>query len=491
MTSPSGSPLPLPTTATTLVVGAGLAGLVVAYRLRQAGVAATVVEARDRPGGRIHSVPQALGTTLTAELGGEAFDSDHGASLSLAQDLGLPIADLWATVPPSDTDFCWFDGQPWDSRPLLAEFTRLMQARRGDFEAVTQFLATARRTPAIAALDALSIPAYMVAIGASPALQRWVDRAYTIKYGTEARQQSCLNLLCFFRQLADCGSLFGWSDERFYIAGGNGQLPQALAAQMQDALVLNTVLTALTALAEGGYVATLQRGETVVDCRCDRVVLTVPFSVLRHIPLRVALPDPQRQAIAELAYNTPTKLITAYDSKPWRTQAPQGLAYTDLTVQHCWEASDSLLSPHQGLLVAYPGGDSGQAISQADLATATEAMLQDLQQMFPGLLAHRRPTGSLRSPWLTDPHSRGAYACYGVGQWTAFYGWEGQRAGSVWFAGEHCSRQYQGYMEGACETAEQVALEILMDLNLTAAVQHQRDRLHYHQTLRQQGFALA
>ncbi|MDA0866989.1 MAG: NAD(P)-binding protein [Cyanobacteria bacterium] len=60
-----------------LVVGAGLAGLVATYRLRQAGVAVDLIEARDRPGGRVLSVTHALGTGIAAEMGGEAFDSDY------------------------------------------------------------------------------------------------------------------------------------------------------------------------------------------------------------------------------------------------------------------------------------------------------------------------------------------------------------------------------------------------------------------------------
>jgi monoamine oxidase len=477
-----------PPCADTVVIGAGLAGLVTAYRLRQAGVAVTVIEARDRPGGRVLSVPQALGTDLTAELGGEAFDSDHAASLTLAQELGLPIADLWAAVPPSPTDWCWFEGAAWDSAALQREFTQLMQSRAADWAAIAQFMAQAVLTPKVRALDGLSIPQYLATTAASPSLRTWIEHAYTIKYGTDANQQSCLNLLCFFRRLEDCEHLFGWSDERFYISGGNGQLPQALAAQLGEALVLNTRLIGLTARPEGGYQVTVQRGEQTTIQTCDRVVMTVPFSVLRQIPLQVNLPPQQRQAIAHLGYNSPTKLITAYDGKPWRSRAPQGMAYTDLPIQHCWEASDSLLSSVGGLLVAYPGGQAGQTLSTADLDTATKAVLQDLNQVFPGLSTHHRPTGSLRSKWIRDPLSQGAYACYRVGQWTAFYGWEGQRADSVFFAGEHCSREYQGYMEGACETAEQVVLEILTDLDLPAAAKEQRDRLHHHTNVRQQGF---
>lgn len=457
----------------TLVVGAGLAGLVVAYRLRQAGQAVTVVEARDRAGGRVLTVPQALGTAIAAELGGEAFDSGHIASLTLAQELGLPMTDLWATAPPSDGGLCWFDGQSWDRTALMAEFTAGMQAHAADWEAVQQFMADGVRTAVIAALDALSIPAYLDHMGLSAPLQRWVSVAYTIKYGMEAAEQSSLNLLSFFRSSADCEELFGGSDERFYLRGGNGQLPSALAAQVADALVLNTALTALETAPEGGYWATLQapleppleQGTTIHRVKCDRVVLTIPFSVLRSIPLDLDLPPQQRRAIAELGYNTPTKVITAYDAKPWQHRASQGVAYTDLPLRHCWEASDSLLTPGGGLFVAYLGGKTGQAASDNSLEGATAAVLQDLGEIFPELMGHHLPVGSLRSPWLTDPYSQGAYSCYRVGQWTAFYGWEGQRAGNVWFAGEHCSRRYQGYMEGACETGEQVALEILMDLS--------------------------
>ena len=488
MASPPSSVSALPSYIPTLIIGAGLAGLVTAYRLRQAGVAVTVIEARDRPGGRVLSVPQALGTDLTAELGGEAFDSDHIASLTLARELDLPIADLWAVVPPSPTDLCWFEGHAWDSAALMREFAQLMQGRAADWEAVAQFMAQAVPTPKILALDALSIPQYLAVTTASPSLRTWVEHAYTIKYGTDASQQSCLNLLCFFRRLEDCEHLFGWSDERFYIRGGNGQFPQALAARLGEVLVLNTALTGLAAQPGGGYQVTVQRGDQTSLHHCDRVVVTVPFSVLRQIPLQLDLPPQQRQAIAQLGYNSPTKLITAYDGHPWRSRAPQGVAYTDLAMQHCWEASDSLLSSQGGLLVAYPGGQAGRALAMADLDTATDAVLQDLNQVFPVLIAHHLATGSLRSGWLSDPHSQGAYACYRVGQWTACYGWEGRRTGSVFFAGEHCSRQYQGYMEGACETAEQVVWEIFTDLGLPAAVREQCDRLHYHAQVRQQGF---
>jgi monoamine oxidase len=212
------------------------------------------------------------------------------------------------------------------------------------------------------------------------------------------------------------------------------------------------------------------------------VILTLPFSGLRRLDLRVTLSAPQRRAIAELGYSTPTKLITAYRQKVWRQQGLNGLAYTDLPMQHCWEASDSLRSANTALLVAYPGGQTGQAIAAQSSEQIAIALHRDLSQLFPAIAAHRLTPRLLRSEWLTDPWSAGAYSCYQVGQWTAFYGWEGRRVERLWLAGEHCSRRYQGYMEGACETAERVVAELLSDRRLTVAAQQQRSRLqHLHQ----------
>jgi monoamine oxidase len=75
--------------------------------------------------------------------------------------------------------------------------------------------------------------------------------------------------------------------------------------------------------------------------------------------------------------------------------------------------------------------------------------------------------------WPTHPHTLGSYACYRPGQW-AFYGIEGAREGNVHFCGEHCSLEFQGYMEGAAETGALVAAAILDDLGLEPSPMHRR-----------------
>ena len=70
----------------------------------------------------------------------------------------------------------------------------------------------------------------------------------------------------------------------------------------------------------------------------------------------------------------------------------------------------------------------------------------------------------VRFHWPTHEWVKGSYACYTPGQRTAFRGAEGERVGQLHFAGEHCSLQFQGFMEGAIETGEATARALLADL---------------------------
>jgi monoamine oxidase len=80
--------------------------------------------------------------------------------------------------------------------------------------------------------------------------------------------------------------------------------------------------------------------------------------------------------------------------------------------------------------------------------------------VFPGIAAARLDKEA-RFTWPTFAWTRGSYACYRPGQWTGFAGEEGRRVGNLHFAGEHTSREAQGFMEGGCESGERVAAEIL------------------------------
>jgi monoamine oxidase len=478
-----------------LIVGAGLAGLVVAYRLQQAGLACDVVESCDRIGGRIHSLPNTFGTGLTAELGGEVFDSHHLACIRLAQSLGLTLVDLWAPNNPEPSQICppqtelyYFGGQRISRAEIWADAAPIAASIATDRTKFQTFLKTGEITPELVALDHLSIVEYLAHKQASPRLQSILSLAYTIKYGLDAEQQSCLNFLLYWQ--TDTFNLYGHSDERFCIAGGNQQIPERLAALLSDRATLplgqqtiqtQTALEAIKQLTDGRYQCSFKQHQATYDKTYDLVVLTLPFSVLRHLSMHVELPPVQRLAIDTLSYSSATKLITGYHHKHWeRIDNNNGIAFTDLPIQHLWETCGSVgHGAGAGLLTNYRGGQAGLT---CEAATDTTILLQDfltqLDILYPGIQSAHMPQSLIRTSWNQNPHSRGTYAVYSPGQWTRFYGQEGKPCGNLLFAGEHCSQGFQGYMEGACDTAEWAASQVLYRVGLQAQAQQQYDYWH-------------
>ncbi len=88
-----------------------------------------------------------------------------------------------------------------------------------------------------------------------------------------------------------------------------------------------------------------------------------------------------------------------------------------------------------------------------------------LERVFPGVQAARSEKGA-RWHWPSSPFSKGSYPCYTPGQWTGLRGAEGSPVGNVFFAGEHCSLDYQGFINGAAETGRKVAQSVLQRIGV-------------------------
>jgi monoamine oxidase len=104
----------------------------------------------------------------------------------------------------------------------------------------------------------------------------------------------------------------------------------------------------------------------------------------------------------------------------------------------------------------------GTTLDTPQVATYTQQYLQQLETVWPGVSAYYTGLATLSTPW-SDPNLLGSYSCWKVGQYTAFSGYEGVRQGKIHFAGEHCSINFQGYMEGGASEGARAANEILSD----------------------------
>ncbi|MEH2436477.1 MAG: NAD(P)/FAD-dependent oxidoreductase [Nostoc sp.] len=447
-----------------LVVGAGIAGLTAAYRLHQAGVPVDIIEARSRVGGRIRSLANAAGTGVTVELGGEFIDADHTKLRSLAQELGLTIVDLLPTDKGLVPETWYFQGRKIPELEIINYFIPLAQKIDEDLVAIGDGDVTYRSyNQATFALDNTSIAEYLEQAKINPILQEMLYVSYTTEYGREAAEQSCLNLVFLIGTNTDKFSVYGESDERYTIRGGNDQVPRLLADYLANTIQTETELEAICIRPDGRYRVSLRSGYRTFDRTYERILLTLPFSTLRLVKLQVNLPAIKQKAIAELGYGTNAKLITAYQQKLWRTKYNSTAAtFTDTGFQNTWEPSRYQKGP-KGLITDFTGGEHGLSLGKGSAESQAEILLPQLDRIFPGI-KNLRQGQAIRAYWPGEQYTRASYTCYLVGQWTGIGGAEQERVGNLFFAGEHCSQSYQGYMEGGCRTGEVAAKRILKDL---------------------------
>ncbi|MDR7380725.1 flavin monoamine oxidase family protein [Promicromonospora iranensis] len=449
-----------------VVVGAGLAGLTAAYRLTQAGYRPIVYEAADRIGGRCWSNRRWRGGQVS-EHGGELIDTGHTEILDLVEELGLDVENRVEATPPGTEPFYFFDGSPYlvdDVRDDLREI--LPQARR-DAEAAGFPITYDSHTPRARELDLMSIRQWIEAYvpgGPSSRLGRLLDVAYTIEYGAEIERQSALNLINLFGySTAEDPQLFGESDEVFHVAGGNDRIVARLADALTDRIVTGTALTAVTALSRGDrgrYAVSLtSRGRTTTEV-ADLLLLALPFSLLRRVDLRDAgFPALKRTAIEDLPMGANTKLALQFDRRAWQEAGCDGDTFADTGYQATWDTT--LGQPGEtGILTNFTGGRVALDFAGDPPARYARRFLAQLSPVLPGVPP--RWTGAVALDyWPCYRWTRGSYSYYGVGQYTAFAGVEGEPVGTCYFAGEHTSIESQGYLNGAVESGERAAREML------------------------------
>lgn len=460
-----------------LIVGAGIAGLTAAYRLRQAGVPVDVIEASQRVGGRLRSVTKLPDYPTTVELGGEFIDTRHTAVRSLAAELGLDMIDLREADAGLTPEVLFFNGEKVSHAAVVEAFAPLAKRISQDLKKLGDRDVTYQaNNPYAIELDRLSLAEYLAQTDIDPLIDQLVRVAYVTEFGRDADAQSCFNMLFLIGTEVGAWSTYGTSDERWHVKGGNDQIPRKLAELVSSTIEPVTVLESLRQTADNRYRVSLLSGGAVQERVYDRVLLTLPFSVLRQIDLDVEMPPLKRKVIQELGYGTCSKLATPFQERIWRTRYGSTIAvYTDQEFQNTWESARYEAGPG-GWVTDLRGGSAGMALGQGNPETHATELVQALEPIFPGIEQVKRGR-SLRAFWAGEPYARGSYSCYLPGQWTEFGGIEAERVGNLWFAGEHCATESQGYMNGACETAELAALDILNDLGLRAAAAQQRSRI--------------
>jgi len=442
------------------VVGAGLAGLSAAHLLDMGGCEVAVFEAGDRVGGRIRTEVDASGRIW--ELGGEFIDSDHHDMRALVSALDLPLIDMHAPGEQALMPRYRFGGRDYDEARIDAAFAQIAPRITADVNALGRRPNCRASTAAARRLDRLSVEQYLDGLEMEGWLRTLISVAYVTLYGSDAGEQSALNLLTMIGGSGDF-KIFGASDERFKLRDGSRALTDGLASRLEGRVHLDRRLVRLGRDGAGWRLSLAGAATGAVEVAADVVVLAVPFTLLREVELDVPLPPAQRRALDQLGYGDSSKLMLALRDRPWRDAGFEAGAYTDSVLQSTWDASRQRADTGS-VLTVFQGGAPARATGAGDADMTARRMAGLAGQLFPGVDASW--TGEFRRAyWPGEPLARGGYTCYRPGQWSDFGGAEGMALpGGLHFAGEHCAAASQGYMNGAAESGRKAALAILRRL---------------------------
>lgn len=462
-----------------LIVGGGLAGTLCAYRLWKAGVPSTLCEANAALGGRTWTLRKFFDDGQLVEHGGEFISSEHWALRRLSAEMGLRLEDLRAAQPRGTEEIYYVRGQKYTVPEVLHDYAAVYPKLAADMKAAGFPTLYNHHTPAGVRLDHMSVRQWIqqnVSGGIDSKLGWLLDIDVTTENGGDSSVQSALELIFMLGYMPaktghDQFYLVG-TDERYHVVGGNDQVVTQLASRVPASSIRpNTFLEALHKRADGRYQCTLSSQLKAFDIQADHVVIAIPFSTLRLVDLSHADFHPlKRLAIKHSPMGTNTKLQVQFRDRLWYKMHYNGYTYSDNGFQQTWEASRAQPGK-SGILTNYYGGTTGASFYAPSFAPAgtkiTKRFLSELEPIYPGATAAWNGKAYM-DYWLADKWHRGSYSYVGVGQYTQFGGIEGVREGNVHFCGEHTSIEFGGFMNGAVESGERVAGEILSDLGLPA-----------------------
>lgn len=451
--------------AKVAIVGAGVAGLHCAYLLgKNPDLRVEVYEASKRTGGRIYSVKGAAGKNLVTELGGEFIDSDHLDMLSLAREFKLELYDRVSPAEDALVNTYYFGGAHYTDAQLLDAIRPALARVRKDFDGLGEII-DYQHDGGAAALDRTPLSDYLRKIGLSGWVYDLIDAAYSTEFGLDLADQSALNLILMLptAEHREKLELFGKSDERFKVKGGNQRIPDELVKRLDGKIRLEHRLESVKQKGSSIALSFLLPNGAAKHVACDFAVLAIPYPILRDVKIEADLIPAQRKAIAELGYGSNSKLILGFSRRAWRDERRNGEIYSDLPFQMGWDSS-RFQPAQEGSVTFLLGGKRGLEVGQGSEQDWAARMSSELNKAFPGTLALRNGRQA-RYFWPGNPFSKGSYSCYRPGQWTTIAGAEGVNAGNLYFAGSDCSINFQGFMNGAAESGRLTAEAIIANVS--------------------------
>ena len=445
--------------ADVVVAGAGLAGLAAARTLAKAGIDVVVLEARNRVGGRTYTQPASDGMLL--DLGAQWIGPTQHRLAALAESVGVTTFRMY----DSGNNLQFQDGQrtiysgaiPIDD-PLVAMET---------VETMLELNLMANEVPLDAPWkaakaeewDTHTVATWVENNVSSQGVRKLLALAIQAVFSAEARDVSLLHVLFYIHSAGSLGQLIsvtgGAQESRFH--GGAQQISLRVAGALGERVILNAPVHTISQDDAGVRVES-----DTLTVKAQRAIVAIPPTLAGRIRYRPALPALRDQLTQRMPMGTVIKVHCIYDTPFWREEGLSGQVTSDRgLVRISFDNSPESGSP--GVLLTFIEGEEGRRWGRRSADERRTAVLQCLAGYF-GEKAGR-PREYVEQNWAEEEYSRGCYGGYmPPGVWTNFGEALRTPIGRLHWAGTETATVWNGYMDGAVQSGERAAAEVLAEL---------------------------
>ena len=449
-----------------IVIGAGLAGLAAADALRKKGKTFVVLEARDRVGGR--TLNRSIGKGDVVEIGGQWVGPTQDRVLDLIDDLGLKTFPTfingdniyYRSANPGPLQLQRYTGTIPPANPVALGELQLTITQLDSMAAEVPPEAP-WSAPSAAAWDSQTFETWKQANTASDEARDLVDLAVQAVFAAEPRDLSLLHVLFYiaaagsFSRLIDTAG--GAQESR--IVGGSQLIAIRLAKRLAPHVMLRSPVRSIKH--GGGKVRVRSGGKTY---EAKRAIVAVPPTLAGRIRYSPKLPGGRDQLTQRVPMGSVIKCMAVYDEPFWRTEGLSGMATSDTgPVKLTFDNSPPGSNP-RGVLLGFIEGQEARDLTSAPKAERRDGVLDSFERYF-GAEARTGAKRYVEKSWAEEVWTRGCYVGYmPPGVLTGYREALREPIGRLHWAGTETATVWNGYLDGAVESGQRAAAEVLAEL---------------------------
>ena len=300
-------------------------------------------------------------------------------------------------------------------------------------------------------LDEQSSADWINSLDAHPFAKNHFIQHIRSEYTTEPERHSLLDL-------ARNASMYYTGAERqmnYRLVGGNDLIPRALAEALPD-VRLKAPVTSVHVMPDEVTV-TYEQADSHLTINSEFAIVAIPLTTARLIEFNPPLPSAHQRMLDEISYGAVTKVLIEYRKRFWEERGWNGRLATDAQIVYTWHATSHIEDQH-GILTVYTGGGPGAKLAALADEERMRVAAAEIEKIFPSSSDLIENTATVA--WPNEPYTRASYMALAPGEVTRHWKTLFEPAGRLFFAGEHASA-IQGFMEGAVESGQRVAANII------------------------------